>query len=196
MTEAARVQPYSPALAGADLLLILVDPLQLDGIREWLQGTMQLPAQGVGVPAATVVHNVVQQIRRQRALPSGRLPMRAAVAFSKFDGLQKAAQVPQSAFANLIGPGNALWRDPYAITNEVYLDGDGQRVHHEVRALLYRVGESALISSVESAFSDVRYFALSALGHGPRGQQLSDTGASPLRVGDPIRWLFADSGWA
>ncbi len=196
MTEAARVQPYSPALAGADLLLILVDPLQLDGIREWLQGTMQLPAQGVGVPAATVVHNVVQQIRRQRAIPSGRLPMRAAVAFSKFDGLQKAAQVPHSAFANLIGPGNALWRDPYAITTEVYLEGDGQRVHHEVRALLHRVGESALISSVESAFSEVRYFALSALGHGPRGQQLSDTGASPLRVGDPIRWLLAESGWA
>lgn len=196
MTEAARVQPYSPALAGADLLLILVDPLQLDGIREWLQGTMQLPAQGVGVPAATVVHNVVQQIRRQRVIPSGRLPMRAAVAFSKFDGLQKAAQIPNSAFANLIGPGNALWRDPYALSNEVYLEADGQRVHHEVRALLHRVGESALISSVESAFSEVRYFALSALGHGPRGQQLADTGASPLRVGDPIRWLLAESGWA
>jgi Double-GTPase 2 len=196
MTESARVQPYSPALAGADLLLILVDPLQLDGIREWLQGSMQLPAQGIGVPAATVVQNVVQQIRRQRGVPAGRLPMRAAVAFSKFDGLQKAAQMPNSAFANLIGPGNALWRDPYAITNEVYREADGQRVHDEVRALLQRVGESALISSVEASFSDVRYFALSALGHGPRGQQLSDTGASPLRVGDPIRWLLAESGWA
>lgn len=196
MTEAARVQPYSPALAGADLVLILVDPLQLDGIREWLQGSMQLPAQGVGVPAATVVQNVVQQIRRQRTIPAGRLPIRAAVAFSKFDGLQKAAKIPNSAFANLIGPGNALWRDPYAISHEVYNEADGQRVHDEVRALLHRVGESALISSVESSFSDVRYFALSALGHGPRGQQLSDTGVSPLRVGDPIRWLLAESGWA
>ena len=43
MAAAANVLPYSPALAGADLVLILVDPLQLDGIREWLRGTVPLP---------------------------------------------------------------------------------------------------------------------------------------------------------
>ena len=98
---------------------------------------------------------------------------------------------------HVIGPGNALWRDPYAAGRPpVYDEADGQRVHEEVRALLHRVGETALISSVESSFADVRYFAVSALGHGPRGQQLSTAGASPLRVGDPVRWLLSASGWA
>jgi hypothetical protein len=194
MSTAEGVRPYSPALANADLVLILIDPLQLDGIREWLDGTVPLPLQGA--PSVTVVNNVVEQVRRQRGIPAGPLPIRAAVAFAKFDGLQEAAKIRQSSISSLIGPGNALWRDPYLFSAEVYSDPDGRRVHDEVRALLLKVGESALVTSVEASFRDVHYFAVSALGHGPRGHQVSAAGASPQRVGDPIRWLLWANGWA
>jgi hypothetical protein len=193
MSSASKVRPYSPALTGADLIVLLVDPLQLDGIRDWLEGTVPLPAKGA--PAVDVVQNVVQEIRRQRGIATGPLPQRLAVAFAKFDGLQEAAKIPQSGVGSLIGPGNALWRDPYALIPAVYSQPDGRRVHDEVRALLVEMGEMALVSSVETAFREVQYFAVSALGHGPRGRKLTTAGASPQRVGDPLRWLFWLSRW-
>ena len=57
------------------------------------------------------------------------------------------------------------------------------------------MNERTLVNLVESSFQQVRYFALSALGHGPRGRQLTDAGASPQRVGDPLRWLLWSSRW-
>ncbi|GAA2014583.1 hypothetical protein JL107_08555 [Nakamurella flavida] len=193
MSTAEGVRLYSPALSAADMVLILIDPLQLDGVREWLDGTVPLPPRGA--PPARVVHNVVQQIRRQAGVPTGPLPVRAAVAFAKFDGLQAAASIPQSSIGDLIGPGNALWRDPYVGRSELYLEPDGRRVHDEVRALLVRMGESGLVALVEDSFRQVQYFAVSALGHGPRGRQVSAAGASPQRVGDPLRWLLWNAGW-
>jgi hypothetical protein len=56
--------------------------------------------------------------------------------------------------------------------------------------------EIALVSSVEAAFREVQYFAISALGHGPRGRRMTTAGASPQRVGDPLRWLMWLSHWA
>jgi hypothetical protein len=194
MASAETVRPYSPALTGADLIVLLIDPLQLDGVREWLEGSVPLPAKGA--PAVTVVHNVVQEIRRYRGIASGPLPQRAAVVFAKFDGLQQAARIPQSGVGSLIGPGNALWRDPYAFSSTVYSPPDGRRVHDEVRALLLGMDEIALVSSVEAAFREVQYFAISALGHGPRGRRMTTAGASPQRVGDPLRWLMWLSHWA
>lgn len=196
MAVADSVRPYGTAMAGSDVLLMLIDPLQLDGVRAWLQGSIPLPEQA-GVRAATVIQNVAAQIRQRRHLPSGPIPQRVAVAFSKFDGLQDAAQIRDSKFANLIGPGNAMWRDPYLLRPDaVYLDDDGRRMHDEVRALLHRVGEASLVSVVESSFAEVRYLALSALGHAPRGTTVSETGASPHRVGDPLRWLLWSNGWS
>jgi len=49
---------------------------------------------------------------------------------------------------------------------------------------------------VESSFTEVRYMALSALGHAPRGTTVSESGVSPHRVGDPLRWLLWSNGWA
>jgi hypothetical protein len=193
MASAETVRPYSPALTGADLVVVLIDPLQLDGVREWLEGTVPLPAKGA--PAVTVLHNVVQEIRRYRGIASGPLPQRAAVAFAKFDGLQEAAKIPQSGVGSLISPSNALWRDPYAFPSALYYQPDGRRVHDEVRSLLLGMGESALVSTVEGAFSEVQYFAVSALGHGPRGRVMTTAGASPHRVGDPLRWLLWLSRW-
>ncbi|MEP6559466.1 MAG: hypothetical protein ABJD68_00115 [Nakamurella sp.] len=194
MAAAETVRPYSPALAGADLIVLLIDPLQLDGVREWLEGTIPLPARGAA-PAVTVVHNVVQEVRRQTGITTGPLPQRLAVAFSKFDGLQEAAGIPQSGVGALIGPGNALWRDPYALSTMLYSPSDGRRVHDEVRALLLAMGESALVALVEGAFRDIQYFAISALGHAPRGRQMTTAGASPQRVGDPLRWLLWSAHW-
>lgn len=193
MSRAETVRPYVPALTGADLIVLLIDPLQLDGVREWLEGTVPLPAKGD--PAVTVVRNVVQEIRGYRGIATGPLPQRVAVTFAKFDGLQEAAAVPQSGVGGLIGPGNALWRDPYPLSPIPYHQPDGRRVHDEVRALLLGMGETSLVSLVESSFREVQYFAVSALGHGPRGRQMTTAGASPQRVGDPLRWLLWLARW-
>ena len=57
--------------------------------------------------------------------------------FAKFDGMQTAARTPQSSVSRLIGPGNALWRDPYVTGRRLYIStADGRRVHDEVRSLL------------------------------------------------------------
>jgi len=193
MNKAETVRPYAPALSSADLIVILIDPLQLNGIREWLKGVVPLPGQGAA--PLTVVTNVVNEIRRLHGTPTEPLANRVAVVFSKFDGIQAAAKTPRSSVSRLIGPGNALWRDPYFDYQGVYLEPDGRRVHDEVRALLLAMNERALVEEIERSFREFRYFALSALGHGPRGRQLTDAGASPQRVGDPVRWLLWSAGW-
>lgn len=193
MSRPETVRPYAPALAHADLIVILIDPLQLPGVRDWLHGVIPLPEQGA--PPLTVVGNVVNEIRLLRGIPTGPLPNRAAVVFAKFDGIQAVAKEPQSPLSRLIGPGNALWRDPYVVQPGLYQEPDGRRVHDEVRALLLAMNERALVDEVEQSFQEFRYFALSALGHGPKGRQLTDAGASPQRVGDPIRWLLFSRGW-
>lgn len=193
MSRAETVRPYAPALASADLIVILIDPLQLNGIRDWLNGVVPLPEQGAS--PLTVVTNVVNEIRRLQGRPTDPLPNRVAVVFSKFDGIQAAAKAPQSSVSRLIGPGNALWRDPAVGEPGVYLEPDGRRVHDEVRSLLLAMNERALVDEIERSFRHFRYFALSALGHGPRGRQLTDAGASPQRVGDPLRWLLWSCGW-
>ncbi|WP_420124518.1 hypothetical protein, partial [Nakamurella sp.] len=193
MSQPETVRPYAPALAHADLIVILIDPLQLPGVRDWLHGVIPLPEQGA--PPLTVVGNVVNEIRLLLGIPTGPLPNRAAVVFAKFDGIQAVAKEPQSQLSRLIGPGNALWRDPYVTQPGLYHEPDGRRVHDEVRALLLAMNERALVDEVEQSFREFRYFALSALGHGPKGRQLTDAGASPQRVGDPIRWLLWSRGW-
>lgn len=193
MARQETLRPYIPALTGADLIVLLIDPLQLNGVREWLYGTLQLPP--VGEPAVNVLRNIVREIRSYRDIATGPLPQRVAVAFTKLDGLQEAAALSESPLGGLIGPGNALWRDPYPLSAAVYHQPDGRRVNEEVRALLLEMGESALVSRVESSFREVQYFAFSALGHGPRGDRMHTTGASPQRVGDPLRWLMWLAGW-
>lgn len=195
MSRAETVRPYAPALAGADLIVLLIDPLQLNGVREWVQGTVPLPPQGDS--ALTVVGNAIQEIRRLTNTPVDRLAPRVAVVIGKFDGLQAAARATGSSVSRLIGPGNRLWQDPYAVDRSLYLEPDGRRVHDEVRALLLAMNEHTLVHLVENSFEvgHVRYFAVSSLGHGPRGRQLSEAGASPQRVGDPLRWLLWSAGW-
>jgi hypothetical protein len=196
MAHAETVRPYLPALSRADAVVLLIDPLQLDGVRDWLHGSYPLPEpSAVGVPAVNVLSNITQELRGYLGIPTGQLPIPLAVTFSKFDGLEEAAGVPQSHVSGLIGPGNALWRDPYPMQSALYLAGDGRRVHDEVRGLLLAMGESALVSAAERSFAEVQYFALSALGHGPRGRIMTSAGASPQRVGDPLRWLLWRLGW-
>ena len=195
MTSAERVRPYGAAMAGADVLIVLIDPLQLEGVRAWLNGKIQLPPQAP-LRAATLLQNVIAQIRLTRHIPAGRIGQHVAIGFSKFDGLQSAANVSGSKIARLIGPGTAMWRDPYGPRPSDYLEADGHRMHDEVKALLEHVGEGSLISVAESNFTDVRYIALSALGHAPKQKMMiSQAGASPHRVADPVRWLLWLNGW-
>jgi hypothetical protein len=195
MERPDQVAPYSSAMSGSDVLLFLIDPLQLTGVREWLQGVMPLPLRTIPRPAE-LVHTVASTIRRRYAMSSGLIPKRVVVAMSKFDALQTLAQIPGAGFSDLIGPGSSVWRDPYTIRPGLYQEQDGNRVHEEIRALLGKLGQTALISAAESSFQQVRFAAFSALGNAPQTDRLSESGVSPHRIGDPIRWLMWGSGWA
>ena len=62
-----------------------------------------------------------------------------------------------------------------------------------VRVLLTLSGRGGMLEELESAFSAVTYFALSALGRDlPAGQQVSLDDIAPARVEEPLMSLIVE----
>jgi hypothetical protein len=97
----------------------------------------------------------------------------------------------------MLPPGSVLMQDPYSQRNgPLFIPGDAELVHREVGVLLERLGAYDFVNAVTSNLGNFRYFALSALGHGPIGQKtLSDAGVNSFRVCDAIRWTMAEKTW-
>ncbi len=77
-----------------------------------------------------------------------------------------------------------------------YDDVDGQLLDAEVRSLLQRLDASPLlhapVSPITNRYFDSRFFAVSALGDSPQGNELNASGISPFRCMDPVRWVLYD----
>ncbi|GAB3197973.1 hypothetical protein GCM10027261_24340 [Geodermatophilus arenarius] len=180
--------PYGPTMARSDALLFLLDPLQIEDVRNFLEGQIPLPP--VAGNPLTVLNNVITEIRR-RAQETGPLRMPLMVAVSKLDGIHEAVGTPGTDLSELLNGGSALMHDPTSGDSLAFDPYDRYQVHEETRSLLLRLNAMQFLSLAEGSFSRVEYFSLSALGHSPAGATLSEAGVSSFRVPDPLRWLVA-----
>ncbi|MEU7165312.1 hypothetical protein AB0A70_11790 [Streptomyces morookaense] len=183
LRNAEAMDRYTAYLAAADGIILLVDPLQLPSVRDELAGTGGPPLPPVETSPQQIAADVAGQLRSHRRAGSrGRLSTPVAVALTKTDMLRPLLSPQSPLHGNASHHGGALD------------DADRTAVHEEVRSLLGSWDGGALHRQLESDFSDVGLFGLSALGAPPPSDAPADapkSGPQPVRVEDPLLWLLA-----
>ena len=163
----------------SDGVILLLDPLQLDRVRDHLNGSAPLPSRNTDT--ADIVTRVTRLILEGRRLsPDARITTPLAVAFSKFDAVEP-----------LIDPQFQLRADP---DHRSGFDlADFHAVNAEMQSLLSEWDSPLLKEQVESRFQTFGFFGLTALGCNPHGDQKIPR-VLPRRVEDPFLWLLHHHG--
>lgn len=176
-------------LGRADGVILLLDPLKVQSIRDVLHGV--IPAVGeLGGDGVDVLHQLLDLMRD---LNGGRpkSPIPIAVALSKFDTLQRSGEIEGSELhAVMVRRGSPLQRDPSMRTPH-YDPQDGLLLHRELESLLETLLDKQLINLLGHAAERYHYFAVSALGASPDGDEIHTAGIAPFRVLDPVKWILA-----
>ncbi|WP_327270190.1 hypothetical protein OG233_27645 [Streptomyces sp. NBC_01218] len=170
-------------LAGADGIVLLLDPLQMPGARgHALPGTM-LPGSEALDPPGNVLSRVTTMLLAARAgRPAQRIDTPIAVVFSKID-----------AFWHHLDPVSPL-RDHAPLTGRFDVN-DSMSVHEEVRRLLKEWDGVPIDQLLDIHYTRYRYFGVSALGRNPTPEaRVAATGIQPYRVADPLLWLLSEFG--
>ena len=162
----------------ADGILLLVDPLQLDKVRDLLMTknpNIHLPQQHT--ETETIVTRVSNLIRAGRKLPLEQvIPIPFAVALSKID----------TVFTIIDNQSHVRTRSS---SGKTFNTRDFEAVNAEIQGLLTEWTSQFLIKQVSTKFSQYGFFGLSALGKAP-----SDDGRISAvlshRVADPFLWLL------
>nr|WP_286980674.1 hypothetical protein [Corynebacterium sp. UBA5992] len=170
----------------ADLVIFLFDPLRVPQVQTYLKGIVATQGE-LGASPLDVLRNLLILVGEDAP------PL--AVTVSKFDTLQKLELVSGTEWAKIMGNHGAAFRRD---TGWNFSFDDAQILDLEVESLLLLMQADDLVNTVhrigkreEGAF---QYFAVSALGESPQGEELSRSGIAPFRVLDPIRWLLSSRG--
>ena len=120
-----------------------------------------------------------------------------AVTIAKFDILQSLAKksVQDNKWKSIMAnEGAAFSRD----TGWSYQYHNQWILHLEIQSLLRKFEAHELLNTIEELYanepSKYSYFAVSALGEAPKGQDLDRKGIAPYRVLDPVRWHLGRFG--
>lgn len=166
-------------VAGADAVIMLLDPLQIPAVRERLGGTILLPERAAH--PLDLVTRVTDATRLRLELPPARrIDRPLALAFSKLDGVRP-----------LMDPGSPALA---ASRHDRGFDTlDAEEVSESIRAHVFQWAGAELDRFVTANWADVRWFGLSALGRPPVDGELP-AGVAPHRVEDPLLWFLAEWG--
>jgi hypothetical protein len=161
----------------ADGVILLLDPLQLERVRDRL-GRAGLPEPSTETAEIlTRTTTLIKQGRRLRA--TARIPSPLAIAFSKFDAVEP-----------LIDPQFQLNATP---AHDGGIDlADVTAVNDEMQALLREWDGAHLINTARMQYRKFCFFGLSALGAAPVGTRV--VRVTPRRVDDPFLWLLHQHG--
>jgi hypothetical protein len=163
----------------ADGIILLLDPLQLNSVRDRLADTIDLPEQDI--ETSDIITRVTKSIRLGRSLDQeARIPTPVAIALSKLDAVE-GLLAPQSQLLSATRHGPKFDKP------------DFEAVDAEVRSLIGEWDSEYLVQQVTTQFKYHGFFALSALGGQPEGG--SDVKRIiPKRVEDPFLWLLHHHG--
>lgn len=183
------IESYTDYLINAKAIIALIDPLQLDYIRERAEGIIPLPeknrdATDIIDKIITVIENHTNNLKV--------FDKSLAIVFTKMDALERLN-------ADDVLPANSCLRD-----DSVYSDR-GVFVRSEFETTQLAIADlrdtflndaSSDLESKLRRFKQVAYFGVSALGCIPNGDgTLGDGGVRPKRVLDPLLWILAEHGF-
>ena len=159
----------------SDGIILLLDPLQLERVRDRLDASVPLPSRNT--ETADIVTRVTKLILAGRSRPpDSRITIPLAIAFSKLDAVEA-----------LIDPQLQLNTEP---DHRAGFDlADFNAVNAEMQSLLADWDSQLIQAQVESRFEQFGFFGLTALGCNPqRDQKIARV--LPRRVEDPFLWLL------
>jgi len=176
-------------IARADGLIVLFDPLQIDGVRQEVAGQaphIRLPALNLRANPQHVLERLWELLERSGRSMSGSKQIQIPVAFtlSKIDALRA-----------IVEPDSALLRA--SIHNGTFDIADMQSVHTELEQRL-EDWLPGFHTTLEAKFANYRFFGVSALGSQPVPGNLphepEHVSPSPVRVEDPFLWILCQFG--
>lgn len=163
----------------SDGIILLLDPLQLDPVRDQLGDSVDLPE--VSTETRDILTRTTRLIERGRGLsPSKKIETPLALAFSKLDAL-----------GPILDPQLQLHAD--ADLRDGYDQADFEAVNAEMEALLESWGQRSLVHQARTRYAHLGFFGLSALGCNP-GPDKRIPSVLPQRVEDPFLWLLHHHG--
>lgn len=166
-------------VASSQGLIFLLDPLQIQSVRDQLRGSVELPQEAHD--PLEILERVTQLIRESRGLsPSRKIDTKVAVAFSKIDAVRALVDGGSAIHYPSSHPGR------FNVT-------DAERMHANMRAHLDQWTGDRIDRFLRSQFKSYSYFGVSALGGAPAGGRLP-MGVAPFRVEDPLLWMLHGFG--
>lgn len=166
----------------ADGLIFLLDPLQIDTVRQQLAGTgIPLPAPDPGAEPQLIVERLRQLYERQFNL-RGTRKIKKPIAFTlaKIDALYSILD-PSSSLHSVGGHAGTV------------NTADIQSVHTEISSILLNWMGPAFENFVRVHFDTYKFFGTSALGEPPNADN-EIVAVAPHRVEDPLLWIFLEFG--
>ena len=171
-------------IEGSKTIVIVLDPLQLAGVRPTLDEEIVkrcITADHSAQASVEMANGLINYIRRSCNIRVDRMIGRdVAVVFTKMDVLMS-----QFGSAQVTSPSPHVPRGGF-------VQADADAVDAEIRDWLIARGEQEFIRVLEAGFGPgrVKFFGVSSTGQPPReGQKLGKV--MPHRVLDPILWMLA-----
>ncbi len=165
----------------ADALIFLLDPLQIEAVRQQVGPTIPLPAADPGAEPIAIIERLRDLYERQFQLKATeKIKKPVAFTLAKIDTL-----LP------IIDPGSGLHHtgEHFGAINV----GDIESIHTEISAYLQTWMGSRMENLARTNFGNYRYFGVSSFGKMPAAD--NTIGAiSPIRVEDPVLWILHDLG--
>lgn len=160
----------------SDGIILLLDPLQLDYVRDTLGTSTPLPPRES--ETADIIARMTKLIRIGRSLGStSPIPIPLAVTFSKLDAVVPLID-PQMQINSTSRLGTTFDRS------------DFEAVNAEVQSLIAQWESQYLLQQVTTQFKTYGFFGMSALGCQPDPKTRAVARITPQRVEDPFLWLL------
>ncbi len=170
------IQRLNKYILNADGIILLLDPLQVDAVREKLPNIPLPPKESNPLDIMQRLTNLF--LRQCGTENNKKITTPVAVCYSKFDTLYP-----------LMDPSSQLLHK--AAHNGHFDIRDCEAIQGEVEAMLFNWGHAGLLNLLKVRYQSSAFFCISSLGSAPDGTRISTV--KPIRVEDPFLWLLYQS---
>lgn len=160
----------------ADGLIVLLDPLQIESIRQQLPTDIQKPQADLMARPEFIVGRLHELLESFHHLAgSKKIPVPIAFTFSKVDTLR-----------NLVAPDSTLLRhsEHYGMLDQADVQSVSTEIGNYVQAWI----NPGFYNEIDYKFANYRFFGISSLGNQPEAS--GRVNIEPLRVEDPFLWIL------
>jgi len=180
------MRKFNRYITNAHGIIMLLDPLQVPGIREKLKanGFNDLPEQNTDV--SLVLDRVMVEIRSVKKNVKEQIPIPLALVFTKIDVLEQYNVLPEAS---------CLREESEHIRRGAFVRPDLENTNLEMEDLLGNLldNDGNDLITLINQFKQHSFFGVSSLGGNPTGGRIDSRGIRPRRVLDPLLWLLAEN---